>query len=84
MRCVLLAMTIGLFPAQPDGVTHDWPNFLGPERAGKAELEGVDFDWGEDGPAVLWSAEVGPGFGGVAVEGGEVFLFDREVGSRDI
>lgn len=84
MSCVLLAFALSLLFAQQDGVTSDWPNFLGPERTGKAELEGVDFDWGEDGPAILWSAEVGIGFGGVAVEGGEVFLLDREVGAADI
>ena len=64
--------------------SESWPQFLGPDRTGKAELAGVSFDWPEGGPEVAWRVGTGPGYGGVAIEGGEVFLLDRELGERDV
>ena len=41
-------------------------------------------NWSEAGPAVLWTAEVGPGFGGASVVGENVYILDRNdtVGDR--
>lgn len=62
----------------------DWAQFLGPNRTGKVDGPKGPFQWGEKGPDVLWRAPTGPGFGGAAVQGNEVFLFDHELGTRDI
>ena len=75
--CLLTLTTAIAFP--PSG-GDDWPRFQGPDGTGKAELSGVSFDWPEDGPAVHWVAPTGPGYGGVSVRDGEVYLLDREVG----
>ena len=62
----------------------DWPQYMGPNRTNKVALEGVDFQWPEGGPEVVWRTEVGAGFAGVSVRDGEVYLLDREVGELDI
>jgi outer membrane protein assembly factor BamB len=77
---ILLALTT-LAPALPND---DWPEFKGPNRTSVVEAVDSDFDWGEDGPEIVWVTPTGPGYGGVAVHGGEVILLDREVGESDI
>ncbi len=62
----------------------DWPQFLGPRRDGKAEAPANAFAWGEKGPEVVWRTPTGPGFGGAVVQGGEVILFDHELGEQDL
>lgn len=62
----------------------DWPQFLGPERSGAVGAEELRFDWPEEGPPIAWRAAIGPGYGGVAVQGGEVFLLDRVDHERDV
>jgi len=74
--------TVGLSLSSVSSV--DWPQFQGPDRNGKVDLSGVDFDWSEGGPEISWKVDVGKGYGGAAVQGGEVFLLDRIVGERDI
>lgn len=61
----------------------DWPQFLGPQRDGKAagdvalikELPG-------DGYSILWKRECGAGFAGPVVSGGRVILFHRAGGKN--
>ncbi len=62
----------------------DWPHFHGPARTSASSETGLNFDWPAGGPAVLWSAPLGPGYGGAAVVGDEVFLIDREAEETDI
>jgi len=65
----------------------DWPQFLGPTRNGAAgpAVGKLAESWPEDGPKVLWTVEVGKGFGGAAIRDGEVFFLDRsEKDKRDI
>ncbi|MEM6674104.1 MAG: PQQ-binding-like beta-propeller repeat protein [Planctomycetota bacterium] len=62
----------------------DWPQFLGPDRDSVAPWPNETFTWPEDGPSVAWRVEVGPGFGGVAVADGEVFLLDRMRDEGDV
>ena len=62
-----------------------WPQYMGPERTGATTLPaGVTFEWGEEGPEEVWRIEVGPGYGGVSVHDGEVFLLDRAPMEVDI
>lgn len=68
----------------PQAPTLDWPHFGGPNGDHRVPAIGSKYVWGEKGPEVLWRAATGPGFGGAAVQGGEVFLFDCELGEADI
>lgn len=60
----------------------DWPQFLGPHRNGSADETGVAA-WGNEGPKMLWSRDVGAGFAGIVAEGDDLILFHR-VGDREI
>jgi len=55
----------------------DWPGFHGPNRDGVVPDAEIQTDWPEQGPAVLWSNDVGPGFGGAAIVGDRVYILDR-------
>jgi outer membrane protein assembly factor BamB len=56
----------------------DWPQFLGPDRNGMSAQKGILRSWPEEGPEVLWTAEVGIGFGGPVVKDGKIYLLDRD------
>ena len=63
----------------------DWPCFGGPNRDSRVPALQSKFAWGETGPEVKWRvATTGPGFSGVAVHGGEVFLFDCDLGEGEL
>jgi hypothetical protein len=55
----------------------DWPKYLGPDRNSKSPQKGILRLWPEKGPDVLWTADVGIGFGGPVVKDGKVCLLDR-------
>ena len=61
----------------------DWPQILGPQRDAVAVNETLHPQWPAAGPAVLWQAEVGGGFAGMAVSGEDAVAFVRE-GSDEI
>jgi outer membrane protein assembly factor BamB len=56
----------------------DWPQFLGPDRNHTSPQKGLLKSWPESGPQVLWSVEVGRGYGGPVVKNGKVYLLDRD------
>src|SRR4030042_3308532 len=56
----------------------DWPQFLGPERNGTSPEKGILRSWPETGPEVLWTADLGPGFGGPVIKDGKAYLLDRD------
>ncbi len=62
----------------------DWPQYLGPQRNSTSPETGLLRSWREAGPEVLWTVEVGRGYGGPAVSDGMVYLLDRddEVGEK--
>jgi len=62
----------------------DWPQYLGPDRDSSSEQKGILRAWPEAGPEVLWSVEVGPGFGGPVIKEGRVYLLDRDDEVGDI
>lgn len=39
--------------------SHDWPQFLGPERNGISPQKGILRSWPEGGPEVLWTVNLG-------------------------
>ena len=62
----------------------DWPQYLGPNRDSTSPEKGLLRSWPENGPEVLWSVDVGRGYGGPVIKGGKVYLLDRddEVGDK--
>ena len=67
------------------GAVADWPQFLGPGRSGiSPDTAKLAKTWPASGPKVLWTVKVGPGFGGAAIVGNEVFLLDRENDQQDV
>jgi outer membrane protein assembly factor BamB len=56
----------------------DWPWLYGPLRNHTSDQRGLLREWPAEGPTVLWTVPLGPGFGGPAVSGGNVYLLDRD------
>ena len=56
----------------------DWPWIYGPARDSTSDQKGLLRTWPAEGPKVLWTAPLGPGFGGPAVSEGKVYLLDRD------
>jgi outer membrane protein assembly factor BamB len=69
---VVLLVTIANVFAQ------EWPQYLGPGRNGISAQKGILRTWPEKGPEVLWTVNVGIGFGGPVVKDGKVYLLDRD------
>lgn len=57
--------------------TADWPGFQGPNRDGTDPNANILTDWPDKGPAVRWTQNVAPGFGGAAIVGDTVYFLDR-------
>ena len=62
----------------------DWPAFMGPNGDGTVKDAKVARTWPGDGPPVLWTVDIGPGFGGPAIANGKVYLLDRVSGRSDV
>jgi outer membrane protein assembly factor BamB len=56
----------------------DWPQYLGPYRNSTSDQKGILRSWPENGPEVLWTVDLGIGFGGPVVKDGKVYLLDRD------
>ena len=86
LRTQRLAARWGALLLVLSGFLHaeDWSQFQGPRRDGTSNETGLRRVWPEQGPEVLWTVELGPGFGGAAVDGDEVFLFDRILSEADV
>ena len=55
----------------------DWPAFLGSSGDSKSRETGVIAPWPDAGPRVVWTVELGEGYGPPAVSAGRLFMFDR-------
>ena len=62
----------------------EWPQFLGPNRNATSTEKGLMREWPEGGPKVLWTVEVGPGYGGAAIRDGLVHILDRQRSEADV
>ena len=62
----------------------DWPQFMGPKRDGSATDGKLARTWPAEGPKVLWTLKVGPGFGGAAIKGDKAYLLDRVADKQDV
>jgi hypothetical protein len=56
----------------------DWPAIYGPKRDGTSPQKGLLRTWPKEGPKLLWTVDVGPGFGGAAIAGNKAYLLDRD------
>lgn len=86
MKPLSLVLLLSFLPAAPLGAMDDsdWPQFQGPHRNGTSGESNLNLTWGENGPKVLLTTELGPGFGGAAIEGDEVYLLDRIAEEKDV
>ncbi len=64
--------------------SQDWPQYLGPNRNSASDQKGIMRSWPQQGPEVLWTANVGIGFGGPVIKDGKVYLLDRNDQAGDI
>ncbi|MHC4559057.1 MAG: outer membrane protein assembly factor BamB family protein [Planctomycetota bacterium] len=81
-RCFLLAILITMLGFC--SVRADWPQYLGPNRNGISDEKGLLRSWPAEGPKVLWTFALGPGYGGAAVTKGKVYVLDRIEGKQDV
>jgi outer membrane protein assembly factor BamB len=56
----------------------DWPQYLGPTSNSMSPQKGILRSWPQKGPEVLWTVDVGIGFGGPVAKDGKVYLLDRD------
>jgi outer membrane protein assembly factor BamB len=56
----------------------DWPQYYGPSRNGVSSQKGILRTWPEKGPEVLWTVNVGIGYGGPVIKAGKIYLLDRD------
>ena len=71
------SLLIILLICTSNSFAQDWPQFLGPERNSTSPQKNILRSWPENGPEVLWSVNVGIGYGGSVVKDGKVYLLDR-------
>jgi outer membrane protein assembly factor BamB len=75
---LIISSAFLLFILACNNHAQDWPQFLGPERNSTSPQKGIIRAWPETGPEVLWSVNLGIGYGGPVVKEGKVFLLDRD------
>ena len=80
MYTTLILFIISTFIIQ----AQDWPQFLGPNRNSTSPQKGILRSWPAAGPEVLWTVNVGPGYGGPVIKDGKVYLLDRDDKTGDI
>ena len=76
MRKLFLALA--LFATASTASAQDWPKFLGPTGDSKSTQTNLLREWPAAGPEVIWSTDVGVGYGGPVVKDGRVYLLDRD------
>jgi outer membrane protein assembly factor BamB len=79
----VLALCAVLIAAGAPAAAIDWPQFLGPERAGIYRGPALAGSWPASGPRILWRKPVGAGFAGPVVVQGRVILFHRQ-GNQEV
>jgi outer membrane protein assembly factor BamB len=77
-RSKILIPVVVLLISIANVYAQEWPQYLGPTRNGVSPQKGLLRTWPEKGPEVLWTVNVGIGFGGPIVKDGKVYLLDRD------
>ena len=83
-RINLLYTAVVLFACILNVCAQDWPQYQGPNRNNTSPQKGILRTWPASGPEVLWTVNVGPGYGGPVVKDGKVYLLDRDDKTGDI
>ncbi len=56
-----------------------WPQFMGPARNGHSQETNLNFNWGANGPAPLWSQSgLGEGYSAVSIADGKLFTLGTQ------
>jgi outer membrane protein assembly factor BamB len=74
---MLIPMVI-LLACISNAYAQDWTQYLGPDRNGTSPQKNLLRSWPQNGPEVLWTVNVGIGFGGPVIKDGKVYLLDRD------
>lgn len=84
MRNLTLVFITLLLCASSYVCAADWPQFRGPNADGIAPEKGINKDWSQKPPALLWKCELtNVGYAAPSVADGKVFILDHQ-GSQDI
>ncbi|MBA4147849.1 MAG: PQQ-binding-like beta-propeller repeat protein [Verrucomicrobia bacterium] len=73
LAAFLLGTVLFLSVPRPACAT-DWPQWRGPNRDGVSRDKNWSAEWPASGPAKLWRAEIGVGYGSMAVANGKVYV----------
>ncbi|HMJ91603.1 MAG TPA: PQQ-binding-like beta-propeller repeat protein [Candidatus Acidoferrum sp.] len=57
---------------------HDWPQLLGPDRNGRSAETNLNWNWGKEGPRIVWRKTVGQGWSAPVVSSNRVISFHRQ------
>jgi outer membrane protein assembly factor BamB len=82
-RPSLLSILCAATLLAPAARATDWPQFRGPNRDGISKETGLMRQWPAEGPQVLWSVDVGPGYAAAAIHSGIVYFNDYDVEASD-
>ena len=84
MRRIKLLIPVFILVCLANVYAQDWPQYLGPYRNSVSDQKGILRSWPDNGPEVLWTVNVGIGYGGPVVKDGKAYLLDRddEVGDK--
>jgi outer membrane protein assembly factor BamB len=74
----LYFLVIVLFVSTLESFSQDWPQYLGPSRNSKSPQKNLFRSWPAEGPEVIWSVNVGIGYGGPVIRDGKIYLLDRD------
>ncbi|MBN2412131.1 PQQ-binding-like beta-propeller repeat protein [candidate division KSB1 bacterium] len=81
LKSLVSQVNIGEFFERFDGIAADiigqWPRFRGINFDNKSN-EHVDLKWGDSGPQILWSVDLGEGHAGPAIYNGRVYIMDYD------
>ena len=77
-----IGVAVSLLPAF--AAADDWPHFLGPNLDLHSAETGLDFDFPETGPPVLWEVERGRGHAGPVVADGKLVFIHQVDESEEI
>jgi outer membrane protein assembly factor BamB len=81
-RLLLVLATIAVLATA--ALAEDWPGYRGPAGNGIAPDEGINKDWAQKPPKLLWKVPMGDdGYAGPCVADGKLFIVDHS-GSDDV
>jgi outer membrane protein assembly factor BamB len=75
-KMLFLAIASFLYIAASNA--QEWPQYLGPNGNSSSPQKNILRSFPQNGPEVVWTANVGIGFGGPVIKGGKVYLLDRD------